>query len=542
MTYEGLARRYRPQTFTDVVGQKHIVRTLSQAITENKWASAYLFIGGRGLGKTSMARLLAKGINCEKGPTPTPCGKCTQCTEIATGRDIDVLEIDAASNTGVDNVREVIINAVCTAPVRGHSKIFIIDEVHMLSNSAFNALLKTLEEPPPNVLFIMATTEGHRIPSTIRSRCQRFDFRPISEEELSLRIQKIAKNEKIKIDADALKMICDYAEGGVRDALSALDLISAYSSEKIDGPLVEKALGMVPGVQIEEMIDLIHNRESEKIFVKLKKLFESGIDAYEIARGLLNAFRRELHASYLQGSERFSKGRIVQSLESIIQTLDRARYARHPQLEMEILVTRLANLSEEEHSLKQIYQMIMSEDKAAPASAPRNEVVSATPSEFAKTRMQSKASVNDSAVEKPDSEPSTGNSSIDNRMSEFMKMARDVSSIAGALLSEADLKITSENDFVFTFEHTFHMNRFKKEDKIQNEIIKLFSEKSGEPVNLVIRTLDQSVETRIQPDSSAKKNSPDSAVQKETKKTASIPDLEKIKEIFHAEVVEIIEE
>jgi DNA polymerase-3 subunit gamma/tau len=194
-SYKGLARHYRPQTFSDVVGQKPVVQTLRKAIESGRWASAYLFIGGRGLGKTTIARILAKGILCEKGPTPEPCGECDTCQEITASRHIDVLEIDAASNTGVDNVRDTIIQAVSTSPVRGRAKVFIIDEVHMLSASAFNALLKTIEEPPPHVVFIMATTDGHKVPATIRSRCQRFDFRPITREELGARIARIAKSE-----------------------------------------------------------------------------------------------------------------------------------------------------------------------------------------------------------------------------------------------------------------------------------------------------------------------------------------------------------
>jgi len=236
MSYQVIARKWRPQTFDEVTGQDPITRTLRNAIEHERLHHAYLFSGARGVGKTTTARLLAKALNCHKAkkPTPTPCKiddptACASCREIAEGRSIDVLEIDAASNTGVDNVREAIIGNVAIAPARDRYKVFIIDEVHMLSGAAFNALLKTLEEPPPRVVFIMATTEKHKLPETILSRCQQFEFRTIATQKIAERLRLIADAEKVKITDGALREIARAGEGSMRDAQSAFDQVISFS-------------------------------------------------------------------------------------------------------------------------------------------------------------------------------------------------------------------------------------------------------------------------------------------------------------------------
>src|SRR5205814_4456730 len=230
MSYQVIARKWRPQTFEEVTGQEHITRTLRNALEHDRLHHAYLFSGARGVGKTTTARLLAKAVNCHKSerPTPTPCRTtdpeaCPSCREIAAGASIDVLEIDAASNTGVDNVRDVIINTIAINPARDRYKVFIIDEVHMLSMSAFNALLKTLEEPPPHAVFILATTELHKVPQTILSRCQQFEFRAIAAEAIAGRLRLIADTEKISVSDRALLQIALAGQGSRRDAQSASD-------------------------------------------------------------------------------------------------------------------------------------------------------------------------------------------------------------------------------------------------------------------------------------------------------------------------------
>src|SRR3954471_23396103 len=245
MSYLVLARKYRSTTFDEVIGQDHVARTLKKAITSGRIAHAYLFCGTRGTGKTSTARILAKSLNCENsgGPTPDPCGKCNSCTAIARGEDIDVIEIDAASNTGVDNVRDLINNSQFR-PARSRFKVYIIDEVHMLSKSAFNALLKTLEEPPPHVKFILATTEPEKVLPTILSRCQRYDFRNIPTPEIAAHLKNIAKQEQIQADDDALLMVAKAGAGSMRDSLSLLDRLLSIGEKELTLDMIEALLGL----------------------------------------------------------------------------------------------------------------------------------------------------------------------------------------------------------------------------------------------------------------------------------------------------------
>ncbi|NMC90541.1 MAG: DNA polymerase III subunit gamma/tau, partial [Smithella sp.] len=226
MEYQVLARKFRPQTFEEVAGQEPVVRTLVNAIAQGRIGHAFLFSGPRGVGKTSVARILAKSLNCEKGPTATPCNKCTNCKEITEGRSMDVREIDGASNRGIDEIRELREN-VKFAPAASKYKVYIIDEVHMLTREAFNALLKTLEEPPGHVIFIFATTENHKVPATILSRCQCYDFRRISLSQIAANLGRLAAKENIVISATALSWIAEAGDGSMRDALSILDQLLA---------------------------------------------------------------------------------------------------------------------------------------------------------------------------------------------------------------------------------------------------------------------------------------------------------------------------
>lgn len=284
--YVVLARRYRPSQFEQVIGQEHVTRTLQNAISEGRVHHAYLFTGSRGIGKTTVARILAKALNCESGPTPTPCDKCEICTQV--GNSVDIYEIDGASHTGVDDVRELREN-VRYLPARARRKIYIIDEVHMLSTSAFNALLKTLEEPPPHVVFVFATTEPHKIPATILSRCQRFDFRRVATPILVEHLKGLIKKEKIKVDKEGLSLIARASEGSVRDALSLLDQVIAYSGkeEKIDSNRVAEVLGVADRRVLFELSEAILKKDANVALSVVAKLFTDGQDLSLFAQSFL---------------------------------------------------------------------------------------------------------------------------------------------------------------------------------------------------------------------------------------------------------------
>jgi DNA polymerase-3 subunit gamma/tau len=290
LAYQVLARRWRPQKFEDVVGQDHVVRTLQNAISSGRIAHAYLFTGVRGVGKTSIARILAKALNCEKGPTPTPDNSCSICNEITAGTSVDVLEIDGASNTGVDDVRELREN-VRYMPQSSRYKIYIIDEVHMLSNAAFNALLKTLEEPPPHIIFIFATTEPQKIPATILSRCQRFDFKRIPREKILESLKQISISEGVTIEESDLRLIAREAEGSMRDALSLLDQVISFAGKMVPKGEVQKALGIIDRTWVTEMAQGIIDRDSARALEVLAKGYEHGYDLKQMLKDLIAHFR-----------------------------------------------------------------------------------------------------------------------------------------------------------------------------------------------------------------------------------------------------------
>src|SRR6478736_544102 len=277
VSYQVFARKYRPQTFDDLVGQTHVTRTLKNAVEQNRLAHAYLFVGPRGIGKTSTARILAKALNCVNGPTTTPCGVCDSCKEIAAGNSLDVLEIDGASNNGVEQVRELRDN-VRYAPSKGHFKIYIIDEVHMLTSAAFNALLKTLEEPPAHVKFIFATTEPQKVLPTILSRCQRFDLHRIPAKLIADHLQFIAGKEKITLEPAAAHAIARGAEGGLRDAESMLDQLVAFCGEKISENDVLNVFGFTSEQTVTDLMRHILRTEAPEAIDLLHLQSESGKD------------------------------------------------------------------------------------------------------------------------------------------------------------------------------------------------------------------------------------------------------------------------
>jgi DNA polymerase III subunit gamma/tau len=368
MSYQVIARKWRPQSFEEVTGQEAITRTLRNAIEHQRLHHAYLFSGARGVGKTTTARLLAKALNCHKAkqPTATPCrtddpDQCASCREISESRSIDVLEIDAASNTGVDNVRDAIISSVGIAPARDRYKIFIIDEVHMLSTQAFNALLKTLEEPPPRVIFIMATTERHKVPETILSRCQQFEFRTIATAKILERLRLIAKAEKITIPDDALREIARAGDGSMRDAQSALDQVISFAGDKIKKEDVEMALGVAGADILTRIMDAIADNKPADAINVVDDIVMRGHDLRNFCRDLLAHFR-DLLVTKVSASEEllesavctpeelkrqadlFSESDLVRFFHSLAETETKLRTATQPRYQLEIGIVKLMEL------------------------------------------------------------------------------------------------------------------------------------------------------------------------------------------------------
>ena len=368
MAYQVIARKWRPQKFEDVTGQEILTRTLQNAIEHGRLHHAYLFSGARGVGKTTTARLVAKALNCHKSdkPTATPCATtdetaCPSCREIAEGRSMDVLEIDAASNTGVDNVRDVIIGSVAIAPARDRYKVFIIDEVHMLSGPAFNALLKTIEEPPPRVVFIMATTEEHKVPETISSRCQIFEFRTIATSKIAERLRLIAKTEKISISDDAIREISRAGEGSMRDAQSALDQVISFAGEKITTEDVEKALGIVGADVLARVINGIAENKPAEALAIVDDLVVRGHNLRNFCRDLLGHLRDLLvvkvsgdpklldsaatqTATLEQQAKLFSESDLVRFFHSLAETENSLKEAANPRYQVEVGLVKLMEM------------------------------------------------------------------------------------------------------------------------------------------------------------------------------------------------------
>ncbi|NOZ62830.1 MAG: DNA polymerase III subunit gamma/tau [Calditrichaeota bacterium] len=364
MSYLVLARKWRPQTFDDVVNQKHVVLTLKNALREKRLANAYLFTGPRGIGKTTVARILAKAVNCDQGISENPCNQCDSCVEITEGRSLTVFEIDGASNTGVDDVRRLQEQLSYTT-TKDKYKIYIIDEVHMLSKSAFNALLKTLEEPPKNVMFIFATTEPHKLPATIISRCQRFDFKRISMKEIVERLKYICQQEKIEIEDEALFLIAKKAEGGMRDSQSLLDQAISFCGNKITMSAIVDLLGVIDWELFFQFTDAILKQDISAGLNLVEKVFFNGYGLGEFLNGLAEHFRNILLVKatnsvesietaetfkqrYLQIIDQFEDTELLQLMQIVADAQNGIKWAVNPRIFMEMIAMKMIQLNKTE--------------------------------------------------------------------------------------------------------------------------------------------------------------------------------------------------
>ncbi|WP_280772232.1 DNA polymerase III subunit gamma/tau [Salipaludibacillus daqingensis] len=361
MSYQALYRVWRPRQLTDVVGQEHITKTLKNALLQDKFSHAYLFTGPRGTGKTSAAKIISKAINCERAPVDEPCNQCDTCKGIQDGSIVDVIEIDAASNNGVDEIRDI-RDKVKFAPSAARFKVYIIDEVHMLSTGAFNALLKTLEEPPRHVIFILATTEPHKIPLTIISRCQRFDFKRISAHSMIERMHEIISTTDTRVDEDALALIARASEGGMRDALSLLDQAISYSDDSVTADDVLSIIGAVSQQLIHQVVQSIHSGEVGEGLQAIDKLMKEGKDANRFIEDLIFFFRDVLMVKAAPQLDE-SKDRVTgdEAFQQVVEQLDQAwifamldrlnhfqhemKWASHPQVFLEMFIVQACQKS-----------------------------------------------------------------------------------------------------------------------------------------------------------------------------------------------------
>jgi DNA polymerase-3 subunit gamma/tau len=487
MSYQALARKYRPQTFEDVIGQETAVRTLHNAIEGNRIHHAYLFSGVRGVGKTTTARILAKALNCIKGPTTEPDNECTMCREITEGIDMDVREIDAATYTGVDNVREL-RDVSQFQPARDRYRIFIIDEAHMLSTASWNALLKLIEEPPPHVVFMFATTEMHKVPQTILSRVQKFMLRKVSLEDLIGRLQVICKREGIEADRDALDIVARRGEGSVRDSLSLLDQIIAFSGKRITAADVATILGLSETIFFARVITLVADGDHAGVLEALQEASDSGRDFKMLYRDLLNFVRNLLliaggapeamlavspeDLSTIRGvAEKFSYTDLLRIANLLLRDDETVNRAEHQRLAVEIALLKAATFPR----LKAIEAVVAGTPSSAPAPASRPAATS-RPMQSAPQRSEPARS---------SSAPSSGGPS------DLVERVRAKRPLVGGYLAAAQLE-RNGNRLTFVFDDSFQADSVSD---AKDQIAQIASELYGEKMIVETRVGGASAET-----------------------------------------------
>lgn len=477
MSYLVLARKWRPCSFDDVVGQEHVTRTLKNAIESDRVAHAYLFTGARGVGKTSAARILAKALNCEKGPTTNPCDECTHCREITNGSSVDVHEIDGASNTSVDDIRDL-KEGINYLPSTSRKKVYIIDEVHMLSTNAFNALLKTLEEPPAHVIFIFATTEPHKIPGTILSRCQRFDFKRIPVKLIFEQLMTIAGKENIHITEKGLMLIAREADGGMRDAQSLLDQVVSFSGETITDSDIIDVLGIIDRTLIHDAVSAVLEKNSPVCLEIVERLFLYGWDLKEFGKEVLEYFRDLAVVKATEGGSGLVNA-TDDELETMKKTVlslgagdlhlyfdvmsrgmeDMAR-SLHPKIALEMLLLKLSTLG----SLKNIDELIGMARQGRSFSE-KEEIPISTIKEEEQAPLPVDQPVSAAEPETPYVRDEVASGESEKNWKGFVGFVAGKKAVLGSILQRAHLVSLDDNEIVIAPDNDF--SREKANDESQ---------------------------------------------------------------------------
>jgi len=488
MTYLSLYRRWRPGTFSDVLGQAHVTETLAAAIREDRLSHAYLFSGPRGTGKTSTARILAKALNCERGPSPSPCGECARCREITEGSSLDVMELDAASHTSVDDVREI-RERIPYATAGGGRKVYIIDEAHQLSNPAFNALLKMLEEPPEHVVFVLCTTEPHRLPATVVSRCQRFEFRRLTPQLQSEHIAHVASAEKINIDDGAVALVVRHARGSVRDALTLLDQAAGTAEGTVTRESILEILGEAPEDVLLDLAEAISSEDILAVFGRVEQMVAEGWDPRQLLVQLLEEFRAlflahrgvnddEVDTEHAERRRQLGLKFTSAHLEWVLQALADAqadmRLSTHPRLTLEVALARAANLEVRETQtvvarLERLERLLLSGERPAapapprpaPAPAPAKKAPApAAPKAETKTEKKAEAPEPGKEPEVPKAAPAPApapvEGSLDEQWAAVLELVRSRSRVTHTHLREGWPVDAGADKLVVGFAKEFH--------------------------------------------------------------------------------------
>jgi len=492
MSYQVLARKYRPSTFSEVVGQEHILKALENSIQHNKLHQAYMFSGTRGVGKTTIARVFAKCLNCQTGnmPQPEPCNECSACMEIKSGRHIEFLEVDAASRTGVDDMREL-LESVQYKPANARYKIYLIDEVHMLSKSSFNALLKTLEEPPPHVMFLMATTEVEKVPKTVLSRCLQLNLKIIPENQIREHIQSLLDLESIKYDEESLDLIANSAQGSIRDGLTLLDQAIAHGNGALESDQVKALLGTIDQSHIIELVNYVAVSDGDGAYLALNKITELNVEYEQVLKIIISVFHQISLHQQLQNSEDASIQQLAENLDpQIIQlhyeialnALSKFHVHPHPKQALELCILRMLAfqpLSEgatpkiEKKNPKLAAKPIApSSDQALAQEPPREKAEPEAPSRL------------ENVIEEPVEESSNVSSELDMQSWNSMFNSLNLSMFVSQVFSE--FEFVSFTDSTLTLKKSDEL--INPTEGLKTEFLEAISSQLGQKISLVIES------------------------------------------------------